>query len=132
MDHCKTIQSSLDYIEQNLNAEITAKELADRAGFSLFHFYRIFQNAVGMPVMQYILRRRLLHAIYTIGCGSTQIEAALTYGFNTYSGFYKAFYREFSCTPSDYLKKHRVRQPYPVNLLKEFNMNITHKKLQRS
>lgn len=128
MDQREIVQFSLDYIEQNLKAEITANELADNAGFSIFHYYRVFQAATGMPVMQYILRRRLLHAVYDIHCGSRQIDAALTYGFDTYSGFYKAFQREFSCTPSEYLKKHRARRPYPVNLLKEEHMNITHKK----
>ena len=60
MDIRATIQKSLDYIEENLQAEITAAELADMAGFSLFHYYRLFQQATGLPVMQYILRRRLL------------------------------------------------------------------------
>lgn len=85
------IQNSLDYIEDNLQSELTAQELAERAGFSLFHYYRLFQSAVGMPVMQYILRRRLLHGVYAIRCGSTGIEASLRYGFDTYPGFYRAF-----------------------------------------
>ena len=40
---------------------IMVSELADQAGFSLFHYYRLFQQSTGLPVMQYILRRRLLH-----------------------------------------------------------------------
>ena len=59
MDNRNLIQQSLDYIEDNLQAEITAAELAEQAGFSLYHYYRIFQQATGLPVMQYILRRRL-------------------------------------------------------------------------
>ena len=61
MDNRKTIQQTLDYIEDNLQTEITAAELAEMAGFSLFHYYRLFQQATGLPVMQYILRRRLHH-----------------------------------------------------------------------
>ena len=53
----KAIQRILDYIEDNLKAEISVEELSDLAGFSLFHFYRLFQSAVGMPVMQYITSR---------------------------------------------------------------------------
>ena len=63
------IQKSIDYIEDNLKTDITAKELSEMAGFSMFHFYRLFQSAVGMPVMQYITRRRLLHALYDMHCG---------------------------------------------------------------
>lgn len=79
--YVKIIQDSIDYIEDNLKCEITALELSERAGFSLFHYYRLFQAAVGMPVMQYILRRRLLNAIYDISCGNKMIDVALLYGF---------------------------------------------------
>ena len=64
MDNRAIIQRSLDYIEENLQTDITAAELAQAAGFSLFHYYRLFQQATGLPVMQYILRRRLLHGVY--------------------------------------------------------------------
>ena len=47
------IQKSIDYIEENLKSDITAKELSEMAGFSVFHYYRLFQSAVGLPVMQY-------------------------------------------------------------------------------
>ena len=60
MDNRMMIQKSLDYIEDNLRTEITAGELTEMAQFSLFHYYRIFQQVTGFPVMQYILRRRLL------------------------------------------------------------------------
>ncbi len=63
------IQDSIDYIEDNLKTELSAQELSDRAGFSLFHYYRVFQTAVGLPVMQYVLRLRLLNAIYEISLG---------------------------------------------------------------
>ena len=90
MDNREIIQNSLDYIEENLKAEITAKDLADLSGFSMFYYYRIFQSIVGMPVMQYILHRKLLNAIYDISCGNKKIEVALEYGFGTYASFYKA------------------------------------------
>lgn len=77
MDNRTIIQQSLEYIEENLQTEITAAELAEQAGFSLFHYYRLFQSATGLPVMQYILRRRLLHGVYAMKQGSTKIDAAL-------------------------------------------------------
>ena len=128
MDNRAIIQRSLDYIEENLQTEISAAELAEMAGFSLFHYYRLFQQATGMPVMQYILRRRLLHGIYAIKQGSTKIDAALLYGFDTYAGFYKAFCREFGSTPSEFLKSCRAKRPYRIDLTKEEHMTVTHKK----
>lgn len=42
MGNLDTIQDSIDYIENNLKAEISAQELADQANFSMFHYYRLF------------------------------------------------------------------------------------------
>ena len=128
MDNRAMIQRSLDYIEDNLQTEITAAELAEMAHISLFHYYRLFQQATGLPVMQYILRRRLLYGIYAMKQGSTKIDAALRFGFDTYAGFYKAFCREFGATPSEFLKSCRVKRPYRINLQKEEHMTVTHKK----
>jgi len=123
------IQDSIDYIEDNLTCEISAQELSERVGFSLFHYYRLFQTAVGLPVMQYILRRRLLYAIYEISCGSKMIDVELRYGFETHAGFYKAFVREIGCTPAQYLKRYKVKKPYRINIFKEEHIMVSHKKV---
>ena len=128
MDNRTMIQQSLDYIEENLQAEITAAELAEMAHLSLFHYYRLFQQATGLPVMQYILRRRLLHGVYAMKQGSGKTDAALRFGFDTYAGFYKAFCREFGSTPSAFLKSSRAKRPCRIDLTKEEHMTVTHKK----
>ncbi len=129
MDPRYIIQQSLDYIEDNLQTEITAAELAQMSGFSLFHYYRLFQHATGLPVMQYILRRRLLYGVYAMqqGCGKT--DAALRFGFDTYAGFYKAFCREFGSTPSVFLEASRAKRPWRIDITKEETMTVTHKKI---
>ena len=131
MDNRALIQKSLDYIEENLQTEITAEELAQKAHLSLFHYYRLFRQATGLPVMQYILRRRLLHGVYAMKQGSTKIDAALRFGFDTYPGFYKAFCREFGSTPSEFLRSSRAKRPYRIDLMKEEQMTVTHKKAAR-
>ena len=128
MDNRAMIQKSLDYIEENLQTDITAEELAQMAHLSLFHYYRLFRQATGLPVMQYILRRRLLHGVYAMKQGSTKIDAALRFGFDTYPGFYKAFCREFGATPSEFLCASRAKRPYRIDLTKEEYMTVTHKK----
>ncbi|MBR4734147.1 MAG: helix-turn-helix domain-containing protein [Lachnospiraceae bacterium] len=125
----ESIQNTIDYVESNLRAEMTATELAELAGYSVFHFYRIFQSEVGMPVMQYILKRKLLNAIYEIGTGRKKIDVALEYGFETYAGFYKSFVRELGYTPADYLRKFKVKKPYRINLFQEEQIMLSHKKI---
>ena len=124
------IQKSIDYIEDNLKTDITAKELSEMAGFSMFHYYRLFQNAVGLPVMQYITRRRLLNALYDMHCGEKMVVVALDYGFETQAGFYKAFIREFGYTPTEFLNMSKKKKPYRINLFKEEHIMVSHKKIK--
>ena len=124
------IQKSIDYIEDNLKTDITAKELSEMAGFSMFHYYRLFQSAVGLPVMQYITRRRLLNALYDLHCGEKMIEVAMDYGFETQAGFYKAFIREFGYTPTEFLNMSKKKKPYRINLFKEEHIMVSHKKIK--
>ena len=56
------------------------------------------------------------------------IDVALTYGFETYGGFYKAFVREFGCTPTRYLTKYKAKKPYRINIFKEEHVMVSHKK----
>ncbi|WMJ22518.1 helix-turn-helix domain-containing protein [Paludicola sp. MB14-C6] len=130
MQYIDSIQESLDYIEMNLKAEIKVEELANAAGYSLFHYYRIFQNLVGMPVMQYITRRKLLYSAFEISKGSKVIDTALSYGFDTNAGFYKAFMREFGKSPLDYIKHHTIKQPYKIKLIQEEHIMITQNKIR--
>lgn len=129
MEHRKHLQACIDYIEQNLKTEIELRELAEFSGYSLYHFSRLFQKATGMSVVRYVQRRRLIHGIWDISRGSSGIETALTYGFETYAGFYRAFLREFGCTPTQYIQAGRVRTPCRHDLNKEGHMIITHKRV---
>ncbi|MBQ4640095.1 MAG: helix-turn-helix domain-containing protein [Clostridia bacterium] len=123
----KQMQMVIDYIEDYLKTDIQAEELACMAGYSVFHFYRLFMMATGMPVMQYVQRRRMLHAVWEIRSGKRRIDVILEYGFDTYAGFYRAFRSAFSCTPSQYLKMNRAKRPYRLDLSKEEVMHLSHK-----
>ena len=123
----ESIQKTLDYVENNVKEDITAEDLAGIAGYSVFHFYRSFQSAVGVPVMQYILRRKLLHAISEIGSGRKKNDVVYEYGFGTYSGFYRSFIREIGYTPADYLQRYKAKKPYKINILQEEHIMVSKK-----
>ena len=131
MDHRALMQQSIDYIEDNLRTDLTGRELAQMAGYSLYHYCRLFRAATGMTVQHYILRRRLLHGIFAMSRGTSGIDAALDYGFDTYPGFYRAFVREFGCTPSAYLLSGRARKPWRISVTKEEFQMMTHKTAAR-
>lgn len=105
------IRTSIAYIEQNLKTDITPKELADMAGYSLWHYQRLFAQVTGLPLAAYINRRRLDCALAEIRAKRRAIDVALDYGFDSYAGFYKAFLRMYGCSPKKYLSLYGTHQP---------------------
>jgi len=93
----------LNDIEKNLDNSLTAECLANQVGYSVYYFYRQFSAAVGMSLSAYILNRRLKKVLYEIASGKKAIDTAFLYGFDTYAGFYKAFVKEYGCSPKRYL-----------------------------
>ena len=124
MDTIQALQKSIDYIEENLKTEIALSELAEISGFSLYHFCRLFTSYVGMPPTAYITKRRLYHGIYEIQKGKKATDIAYMYGFDTYAGFFKAFKKEFGCSPSKYLKLNTAKRPMAVDLMKEVKIML--------
>ena len=126
------MQHILELIEATLDAEIAPAELAERSGYSLWHFLHLFQREVGMPLCRYRTRRRLAHAIWHISQGAAVIDAALRWGFETHSGFYRAFMKEYGVPPTAYLRTHRVNAPAVPVLKEEVFKMLTREKFRES
>jgi len=115
------MQAILNYIEQNLQSNISAEELANFAGYSIWHFYRLFSQATGMPLGGYIQKRRLDCALEEISRGRSGVDAALAYGFDTYAGFYKAFVRMYGCAPKQFLALYGPHKSnFEVTIMKKY------------
>ena len=110
------IQDTLLYIDAHIAEEISADILAARACFSAWHFSRLFQWRVGYSLMSYVRERRLAFAAHALNSGGRLIDIALEYGFETHSGFSKAFRRKFGCSPIEYRMHAKAAPPLPPNL----------------
>ena len=117
------IKSGITYIERNLKTDITAEELANMAGYSVWHYHRLFVRVTGMSVSAYIVKLRLNRALIEIAGGRRAIDVALEYGFDTYAGFYKAFVRMYGGSPKSYLSKSEVSVMFTEKQLREFLAN---------
>lgn len=126
------MQRILDLIETTLDADVTPAELAEKSGYSLWHFLHLFQQEVGMPLCRYRTRRRLAHAIYAVSRGMGIIDAALRWGFETHSGFYRAFQKEYGTSPTAYLRTHRVNAPSVPLLTEEVFKMLTREKFREA
>lgn len=98
------IKFSITYIEQNLKTDISAEELASMAGYSVWHYQRLFAQTTGLSIAAFIGKRRLDRALGEIAGGRRAIDVALEYGFDTYAGFYKAFVRMYGSSPKKTLQ----------------------------
>ena len=126
------MQRILNLIEETLDAEITPAELAEKSGYSLWHFLHLFQRAVGQPLCRYRTRRRLAHAIWAISQGMGVTDAALKWGFGSHSGFYRAFRLEYGASPRDWLRSHRVKEPVGPLLTEEVYKMLTREKYREA
>lgn len=102
----KDMQRCIDYIEQHLCDVINGNTLADMLGYSYYYFCHLFRDHYHIAVGEYIRRQRLLQAARAICNGLPVTQAALLYGFDTPSGFTKAFKRAFGVSPVQYKQQH--------------------------
>src|SRR5215469_13123742 len=101
--YLSSIQRAIDFIEDHLQEHISAEEVAFRAGFSEYHFHRIFSEVLGESVKEYVLRRRLTHAAQQLEATETPIiDIAFRSGFKSQESFTRAFQKLFGTTPGRY------------------------------
>lgn len=93
-----------DYIEDRLGEALTLDELAGVAGFSKYHFHRIFQAYAGETLFGYIQRLRLEKAAYLLVSDrhASITGIALATGFTGSSSFARGFKQHFGVSPSEW------------------------------
>ncbi|WP_105614640.1 AraC family transcriptional regulator [Vallitalea okinawensis] len=103
-DYC-CVQKAIDYIEENIGEEISLHHVADEAYMSLMQLYREFYSLVGHSVKDYIRKRRISKAANRVKETDDALTSiALDSGFETQSGFIKAFKKITGVTPREYKK----------------------------
>ncbi|MER7896233.1 AraC family transcriptional regulator [Streptomyces sp. NPDC096046] len=86
------LNQAMDRIEQNLDGTVDAADLARTAYTSEYHLRRMFSALAGMPLSEYIRRRRLTVAGAEVLSGdATLLEIAVRYGYGSGEAFARAF-----------------------------------------
>lgn len=117
MDSREIITTSAYYIDQHLKEPLSVETLAAMAGFSPYYFCRLFSLYMGLPVMEYVRRRRLTYAAVEICDGKRILDVAMDYGFESHNGFTKAFRKLYGYSPDEYRRRvspHRPIAPNPL------------------
>lgn len=106
MSYVEYLQKSIDYIEENIKQPITIEACAEVAGFSKYHFYRLFTLFVGVPLMEYVRKRRLAYAMQDVNRGRRIIDIALDFEYGSERAFRRAFQNDYGESPSKFRNKH--------------------------
>lgn len=78
-------------------------EIANAAGFSKFYFHRTFQREIGIPIYDYVRKRRLASAASLLLSTDTPIlDIALTFRFESQEAFTRAFKSVYQLPPGRY------------------------------
>jgi AraC family transcriptional regulator len=96
----------IDFIQAHLDQDIPLDALAQQAGFSAYHFARLFRQTTGTSPHQFVLSRRVEHAQQLLGRRDGSLaEIALACGFASQSHFTQVFKRQLGLTPRAYRRE---------------------------
>ena len=92
-------QQILQYVNLHLFEDISLSSVSRAFFLSASQLGRVFRQATGSSVGEYIRVKRLLAARERIVAG-TPTDACAACGFQDYSTFFRAYKEKFGCTPS--------------------------------
>lgn len=130
MDMCyiNSIKKALNYIENNLQEDIDLSAIAKEAGYSLYHFHRIFKGIVGDSMKDYVRKRRFTEAakelVYT---NKSIVEIGIKYGYESREGFSRAFEKVYGRNPSEVRRDNLlyfIREPINIDYMM-FQLKLT-------
>jgi AraC family transcriptional regulator len=114
VDWITNIQRTIDYIEDNIGAELNSDILAAKIYTSSFYFQRMFTILCDCTIGEYIRNRRLTLAGYELlNNDSSILDIAIKYGYETNESFTRAFSRFHGVTPSTARKNRMSLNIFP-------------------
>lgn len=114
MDWLTRMNNAMDYVETHLCDEIDFDQVAKIACCSTYHFQRMFSFITGVPLSEYIRRRRLTLAAFDLQQRDTRvIDTALKYGYESPEAFSRAFKKMHSVMPSSAREPGITLKAYP-------------------
>jgi len=93
------LERVVDWVLAHLDEPLDARTLAELAGFSTYHFHRIFGGMMGESIGEFVRRIRLERAAWRLAKGAAVTETAFEAGFESHEAFTRAFRTAFGVPP---------------------------------
>lgn len=101
----KKFDAISDYLKENCCSSVSLEETASFAGFSKYHFSRIFKEHYQMSFPEYVTSLRIAKAAELLENPNISVlDAAFQSGFSSIASFNRAFKQINQCTPSQFRK----------------------------
>lgn len=101
MEWIDRLNSAIRYMEEHLTDEINYEQLGQIACCSSWHFQRMFSYMAGIPLSEYIRRRKMsLAAVDLQSSDDRVIDVAERYGYHSPTAFNRAFQSIHGIAPS--------------------------------
>ena len=89
------------YVEDHLTEDVDVADLARSLGTTEYHMRRMFSSLAGMPLSEYIRRRRMSVAAADVVGGGDLLGIAVRYGYGSTEAFGRAFRAVHGVGPGD-------------------------------
>ncbi len=104
-EYSEKFSTVFKFIDSNYMYDISLDQLAEVAGYSKYHFSRIFKQYNSMSYLQYINARRTKAAeVLLLDSAIPITEVAMRSGFKSLTTFNRIFKEIKHCTPTDFKK----------------------------
>ena len=114
MEWIERLDKTISYIAEHHTKEINYDELAHIACCSTYHFQRMFAYLAGIPLSEYIRRRRMSLAAVDLQSGNEKIiDIGMKYGYASPTAFNRAFQSVHGIAPSMVKKEGTPMKSYP-------------------
>ncbi|KIQ20113.1 AraC family transcriptional regulator [Flavobacterium sp. MEB061] len=102
-DYKNRINRVFEFIDQNLESDLSLNAVSEIAFFSPFHFHRVFKFVTQETLHEYVKRRRIeKSASDLLHKNITATEIAHKYGFSDNSSYSRAFKKHFGVSPTEF------------------------------
>ncbi|WP_278235014.1 AraC family transcriptional regulator [Isoptericola sp. AK164] len=91
----------VDLVESHLCDDIDVEHLSTDLGTTEYHLRRMFSSLAGMPLSDYVRRRRMTVAATDIVAGDPVLDVAVRYGYGSAEAFGRAFRAVHGTRPAD-------------------------------